>query len=274
LGNADLERDVSPFDYLENRSGDDSGDQADGKFYLSVRHENVEEGEKRPHEGIGQQPQKKKDDGAEASQNGELLQNQIHLRGNENVYSARQHKDDRADQNKRQIIAEHSSDGSFFPDAPDVVERLFNLPQHFDDGPEKNHQADAGDQSALRIGQKGVGKLDHIGQDVLVAGQFFAQLFFQHFLKSEALGDAEGHSRDGDDRNQRIKGQGGRAKLAFVFVEAPNGKDQDPGQFQKERFSRREPRAANSPDVFSDEIRRFLNPRFVFGHDVSFSFPE
>jgi len=87
LDDADLESDVNPFDHLKDCAGDDSRDEADGKSHLGVRHENVEKGKKPPHEGVREQLQKKKDHGGKASQNGEFLKNQIHLRGNENVHA-------------------------------------------------------------------------------------------------------------------------------------------------------------------------------------------
>ncbi len=57
----DLKGDVRPLYDLEDRAGDDSGQQRGGKADLRIRHENVEKGEKAPQKAVGKQFQQKKE---------------------------------------------------------------------------------------------------------------------------------------------------------------------------------------------------------------------
>ena len=81
LGSSDLKGDVNPLDDLKYRSGDNSRQQARSEADFRIRHKNVEEREKSPEDTVGQQIQRKRDNGTKCTQEGGQFNDQARLSG-------------------------------------------------------------------------------------------------------------------------------------------------------------------------------------------------
>src|SRR6185503_19153771 len=68
------------------------------------------------------------------------------------------HGEERADQDPGQVVAELAAEAAPAPDAPDVVQRLLDVPEQAHGGPEHQQRADAGDHAAARVRQYRTGE--------------------------------------------------------------------------------------------------------------------
>src|SRR5690606_5015748 len=75
---------------------------------------------------------------------------------------------------------------------PDVIEGFFDVAEDLDGRPEKQNDADAGNQPSLCICQQGAGKIDNLLDGRFLAGQTLVKLFFQTLFQSESFGQAKG----------------------------------------------------------------------------------
>jgi hypothetical protein len=59
---------------------------------------------------------------------------------------------------------------------PDVVERMFDVAEHLDDGPEQDDDADTGDHAAFGVVQHILGEPDDLLNNLLLGGKLIQEL--------------------------------------------------------------------------------------------------
>ena len=123
------------------------------------------------------------------------------------------------------------------------------MPENFEHGPKKNQQTDAGDDTALGLLQQRIGKRNDLAQGFFLAGEFFEKLLFKSLLKAKTLGNAEKHSRDGNDGKQGVKRQRGCPQQTAVFIIAAQCQDDDSQLPDQEGFAERQIGQSHPPYI-------------------------
>src|SRR5690606_12145078 len=139
---------------------------------------------------------------------------------------------------EREIVAEFTGPGTRFAYGPDVVEGVFDMPDHSEDRIHEKGGPGPGNQSALGVLQGPARENDDLGQNLPLLWKLGHEPMLQAILQPEALGDSEEEGGDGHDGKQSVQREGRRADSGTVLIESPHRKQDDFQCLQK--YIRRE----------------------------------
>ncbi len=210
---------------------------------------------------------------ADVSQKRDAVYDFSHLGSDKDRYAARHNDEQGADEQQGQVVAEFTDQGTVLINFPYPIEGVFDVRQHFQDRPEQDHHADAGNKPALGVFQKGLGKGNDFENHLPLRFEILQQFAFQQPLKSESLGDTEGHGGGRHQGQQRIKGEGGSPQKTAVLGKPAYGEDTNPQNLDKPYPVARQVIETGTPDVridvTADLLRYFPSARHGVAPRVS-----
>ena len=200
---ADLHVDVEVEERLEDGTRDQARDDGMTETNLRVREEDEHgrEDESRQEEGGYLD-----DDVGKGAEDVEPLQLGIEG-GHEDARTGNADDEEREEKEHGEVVGDLAEDGARLADTPYHVHALLDVAGQRDDGPEEDEQADADEDTAVRVLEVGVDERHDGVERIAADGNAVAEERLHEVGESEATGYGEQQGEDGDKREHRGVGE-------------------------------------------------------------------